>query len=83
MEALGSRSDLASFVSKADIKLRGNTLIIRTDFIGHSMLNKPDALLALNQAALTATGKNIKIEIKQNNSARDEMQTSLLDSLGE
>ncbi len=83
VEALGSRSDLASFVSKADIKLRGNTLIIRTDFIGHSMLNKPDALLALNQAALTATGKNIKIEIKQNNSARDEMQTSLLDSLGE
>ncbi len=83
VEALSTRSDLASFVSKADIKLRGNTLIIRTDFIGHSMLNKPDALIALNQAVLTATGKNIKIEIKQNNLVQDEMQTSLLDSLGE
>ena len=83
IEALNTRSDLASFVSKADVKLRGNTLIIRTDFIGHSLLSKPDAVIALNNAARSATNKNIKIEIKQNNLVQDEFQTSLLDSLGE
>ena len=82
IEAMSARSDLASFVSKADVKLRGNTLIIRTDFIGHSLLSKPDAIIALNDAVRSATNKNIKIEIKQNNSVQDEMQTSLLDSLG-
>ncbi|MBO7162370.1 MAG: DNA polymerase III subunit gamma/tau [Clostridia bacterium] len=83
IEALNTRSDLASFVSKADVKLRGNTLIIRTDFIGHSLLSKPDAVIALNNAVRSATNKNIKIEIKQNNLVQDEFQTSLLDSLGE
>ena len=83
IEAMSARSDLASFVSKADVKLRGNTLIIRTDFIGHSLLSKPDAIIALNDAVRSATNKNIKIEIKQNNPVQDEMQTSLLDSLGE
>ena len=46
-------------------------------------MSKPDAIIALNDAVRSATNKNIKIEIKQNNSVQDEMQTSLLDSLGE
>lgn len=83
LEALSARSDIASFAAKADIKAKGNVLRIYTDFIGHTMLSKPEAMAVLNEAVITSTGKQMKIEIKQNNIVRDEMQTSLLDSLGE
>lgn len=83
LEALSARSDIASFAAKANIKAKGNILKIYTDFIGHTMLSKPEAISVLNEAVVTATGKQMKIEIKQNNIVRDEMQTSLLDSLGE
>ncbi len=83
LEALSSRSDIASFAAKSNIKVRGNVLRIYTDFIGYTMLSNPEAAGILNQAAFSATGKPMKIEIKQNNSVKDDMQTSLLDSLGE
>ena len=83
LEALSGRSDLVSFASKADIKVKGNVLQIHTDFIGYTMLSKADAMTELNKAVISATGKTMKIEIKQNKAAVDEMQTSLLDSLGE
>jgi len=83
LEALSSRSDIASFAAKANIKERGNVLRIYTDFIGYTMLSNPEAVNILNQAAFTATGKPMKIEIKQNINAENELQTSLLDSLGE
>ena len=83
LEALSARSDIASFAAKADIRVKGNVLRIYTDFIGYTMLSKADATAVLKDAVIASTGKQMKIEIKQNNTVRDEMQTSLLDSLGE
>ncbi len=83
LESLASRSDIASFASSAIMRVKGSTLKIYTDFIGHSVLSKPEAMGILKDAAYAASGTQYKIEIRQNTDAADEMQTSLLDSLGE
>ena len=83
LEALSSRSDIASFASKADMKVRGNVLKIYTDYIGYTILSNAESVSILNEALCSAAGKPMKIEIKQKDINRDEMQTSLLDSLGE